>query len=186
MREVTHNKYVGLGHTADPITACSLAVLLCVLGCEERDSWRADDPPDPNHIAQTDRIRHEYGLRPIQPDLRFYRRGFGAIDWTDGTGRYSKRVQYDSDYKHVLWEQDYYYSGHKFLARDPDAGYVSEFIAIMLDYRTEEIRLDVITADATKYDFPLGDPSKFDRSSKGEPSLERAHRILKMWGMKRL
>jgi hypothetical protein len=167
------------------LTLC-LSMLLGFPGCNRKGDWRTDNPPDPNYVCQTDEMRRQFGIRPIHPDLVFSKRGYGEIQWWDGSSSYSKTVYCDPDYRIYLAEEDRYYSGHHFPSFDIDAGESYEFLVIKFDYKTHFINLDIHTDDMSKYTFPLPDPSQWDPSSKGNENLERARLILQMWGIRRL
>jgi hypothetical protein len=160
--------------------------LLCTVGCKPADDIQFSNPPDPNHVRQTDLVRQEIGLRPILPQFHFGYRRHGAMIWGDGTGRNFKYVKYDPGFKNVIWESDSYYSGRFYQSEDPDAGQVKEHMEVMYDYKTKETSFYIHTDDESKYSFPLPDPSQWDPSSKGNATLERIRLILQMWRMKRL
>jgi len=173
------------------ITAC-----LVFGGCRKSD-W-STDPPPPESIATTNKIRRERGVREIREAWTFYGRESGSEIWKDQPERICKKVHYDRSYDEIWIEHDYYYSGRTFLS--PDGGTLREQLLIGYFYGPDRFSTYIITDNKQiesmvdglkewmKYPSPYdGGYLTYGRMGKtNEETLEVADRILKMWGLERL
>jgi len=181
---------------------CFLVVLHCVpvvfiMAKPLKDDW-STDPPPPEKIEETNKIRRERGVREIKEDWTFYGRHFGAEIWKDPSGWSCKKVQHDKSYHEIWIEYDDYYSGRTFLTF-PDKVSFREQLSINYLYGPDRFCISVITDNKeiesmvdslkewTKYTNPDGDYLICGRMDKtNEETLEVAEKILKMWGLERL
>jgi hypothetical protein len=92
------------------------------------------------------RIAREHaGLRPVQEKWRISKFDAGEIAWADPDQKSDKKVAYENEAP--VWEEDYFYSGRKFLATDGDGDNVSEQLTVSYDYKTGLCAVRVITDD---------------------------------------
>ncbi len=163
-------------------------------GCSDKEEGRrsdySTDPPSDEKIAETNKIREEYGIRQIKKNWIFNYREFGAERWKDEKGFPCKSVRYDKNYKQILSEHDFYYTGRTYPSLDPDGGTSFEHLTIAYDYTRG--RFAVVPTTDNKDIINMVDPLKehvieFGFTGKtNEQALEVADNILKMWGLERL
>lgn len=177
-------------------------IISCLVfgGCRKGD-W-STDPPPPEKITATNKVRSELGIRQIKENWSFYGRRSGKESWKDENGNGCKDVIYDKNYETILSEADYYYSGRSFPTPDPDTfldtSLVGEMLQIVYDYRIKRFGIVVSTdneeiqpmedklRDTKPYisDFSVAINGFMGRTNKD--TLEVADKILKMWGLERL
>ena len=175
-------------------TEMTSAVLLsaCIIfsGCSDSD-W-STDPPSPEKIAATNKVREQLGIRQIKDNWTFYGRSYASESWKDNRKEPCKNVQHDKKYEKILWEQDIYYTGRSFLSPDRDSGPESEFLVLYYDFRIKRFNLAVVTdnrdimaLEETLHETtPRGGLGYMGRTD--DETLEVADKILKMWNMERL
>jgi len=168
-----------------------LAACMTCSGCSDSD-W-STDPPSPDKIAATNKVRQKLGIRQMKDNWTFYGREFGCEKWKETQNALCKRVKYDKEYETILWEEDRYYTGRQILTPDREAGLVSECLSVYYDYRSDRFSLTVSTDDedimamenALIETTPEGKSFGFNART-NEETLEVADKILKKWNLKRL
>lgn len=161
-------------------------------GARMKSDW-STDPPSPEKIAASNKIRKELGIREIKHSWSFYGREFGGEKWKDGK-LLCKTVRYDDGYKTIQWETDEYYSGRRYQHSDPDSNsLVAEELNVCYDYRTERFSI-VVSTDNEQFkdwEYELCETTP-DNCSSGfmgrtdEDTLAVVDKILKAWGLERL
>lgn len=182
-------------HIQKAVVLALLVVFLWLFGCED---W-STDPPPPESIATTNKIRRERGVREIKETWTFYGRESGAEIWKEHPERICKTVQYDRSYDEIWIEHDDYYSGRTFISIDPDGGTLRETLFINYFYGPDRFSINVLTDNKQiesmvdglkewmKYPSPYDGYLTYGRMGKtNEETLEVADKILKMWGLERL
>lgn len=175
----------------------SFVIAVCIGSCEWRD-W-STDPPPPESIAATNKIRKERGVRQIKETWTFYGRRSGKETWKDETGWGCKNVHYDKDYDEIRAESDYYYSGRTFPGWERDGHMIRERLYISYFYGAGRFAITVTTDNKEIESMVegLGDMMKFptkygsyvgygEMGKTNKETLEVADKILKMWGLERL
>jgi hypothetical protein len=173
-------------------------------------------PPTAAKIAESNKVRREYGIRQIKHDWIFYGREFGVEKWKDGKflcktvccDDRDRRPIAKSDnvegkeqgysYETILYETDCYYTGRTYPTRDPDGGSDSEVLTVTYDYGQRRFCIAYVTdneeieAKIKGLEGMLTRPERYGPCVFGymgrtdAETLEVADRILEMWGMSRL
>jgi len=175
-------------------------ITLC--GCSKKDDKRSDwstNPPPPETIAATNKVRKEHGVRQIKENWTFYGREFGWEKWKYETGQICKTVQYDRDYEEIRAESDSYRSGHTFPSTEHDGSTCVEVLVISYYYGARRFAIAVVTGnkeiesmvdgleDMMKFPTRYGSYVGYGRMGKtNEETLKVADKILNMWGLERL
>jgi hypothetical protein len=123
--------------------------------------------------------RENVGLRPVQEKWRIAKFDAGEIAWADPEEKSDKKVAYN--HEGPIWEEDYFYSGRKFFAKDGDGDYGSEQLTVHYDYKTGLCAVRVITDDPHLEAMVKGDVES--PGVKLENALGIAREILKKWRM---
>ncbi len=179
----------------------AILFLLCSFcgGC--RDSDFSTDPPAGETIRATNVIRQKLGVREIKDTWSFYGRRSDAEDWLleGANAKPAKRVQYDKEYKNILWEQDYYYSGRMIPSIDGEGGPTEEMLTVTYSYACEHFTFVAKTdnpavqslEDHICWNVQPSLPkcacqkSGF-RAQTNEETLKVVDKILEIWGIDRL
>lgn len=185
------------------VMVCFLVVLHCVpvvfiMAESLLDIWSRDwstNPPPPEKIEETNRIRRERGVREIKEDWTFYGRRSWKEEWKDEKGRGCKNVHFDRYYQEIRYETDYYYSGRTFHAFE---GETEEILIIYYFCDPDRFSLSILTGNRQirsmvrglkewmRYPSPDGDYITHGRMGEtNEETLDVAEKILKMWGLER-
>jgi hypothetical protein len=128
-------------------------------------------------------MRETLKLRLIQPSWSFYGREFGTEKWSH-RGRLAKIVHRPGP--SIEWEQDYYYSGAKYI--DPFSGNtVEERVIVTYDYDQKQIHVRYIGQNsAHRAICERGlNSDKFGKTGPSDVVLSAADQILATWGQTR-
>jgi hypothetical protein len=156
------------------------AQLLCGCSRPPGGGWSTVSP---NDTAKTNAVRETLKLRLIQPSWSFYGREFGTEKWSHN-GRHTKIVHRPGH--SIEWEQDYYYSGAKYI--DPFSGNTDEErVIVSYDYDQKQFYVRYIGQNSAhraicERGFVHG---KYGMTASVEVVFAAADQILETWGQSR-
>ena len=172
------------------------SLVLANLQCEEKQTRGTQidisqdmfvRPPE-KVIKETNEIRKTIGIRTIKDEWIGDRGDDNNKDyWKNDKSLILKVVIYDADFKGILSESDYYYTGKLLTNLDPD-NVIEEHLTITYDYRKKLFTFGVFSEDPFMVEKKFKIWNKNERGYYGESNehtLKVADEILKEWGMDR-
>ena len=126
--------------------------------------------------------RSKLGLRLVKTNWFLYSVEFSEENWKlTPNGYEAKKIHRDAN-NVVTWEEDYYYSGKKFLFSPEKKNTTEEFITIHYDYTTSSLNISYVGLDPS-ITAMFGGHGPIETISN---NISVADEILKKWGISRL
>lgn len=135
-------------------------------------------PPTPTVNPMENSARERNGLRTIKPHWYFYWYEFNEETWKCHQGEPLAKKIYRKPDGPIAWDQDYYYSGRKFLNSQGSTS--DEVVSLYYSYGRKKLYVDVIT-DSPAAEYLI---NKLDSTVNGyagrtnEETVETAQKIM--------